>query len=77
MVVIRAGGFPMSSSPAEQQWAATHGGTLKSVADEWPQHAVTLQSSILPLGSHVPEAALNRSVELITGDLLSRRMEVH
>jgi formylglycine-generating enzyme required for sulfatase activity len=47
MVVILAGSFTMGSSPAEQQWAATHGGTLKSVADESPQHAVTLQSFAL------------------------------
>lgn len=47
MVVIPAGSYTMGSSPAEQQWAATHGGTLKSVADESPQHAVTLQSFAL------------------------------
>ena len=44
MVVIPAGSFTMGSSPVEQQWAATHGGNLKSVADESPQHVVTLRT---------------------------------
>jgi len=41
MVVVAAGSFTMGSSPAGQQWAATHGGTLKSVADESPDTFAT------------------------------------
>jgi formylglycine-generating enzyme required for sulfatase activity len=47
MVFIPAASFTMGSSPAEQQWAATHGGSLKSVADESPQRVVTLRSFAL------------------------------
>lgn len=47
MLVIPAGSFTMGSASAEQQWAATHGGTLNSVADESPQHVVTLRSFAL------------------------------
>jgi formylglycine-generating enzyme required for sulfatase activity len=47
MVVIPAGSFTMGSSLAEKQWAATHGGNLESVADESPQHVVTLRSFAL------------------------------
>lgn len=44
MVVIPAGTFTMGSSAEEKSWAASHGGTLESVADEAPQHSVTLPS---------------------------------
>jgi formylglycine-generating enzyme required for sulfatase activity len=43
MVVIAAGSFTMGSSDAEKSWAASHGGTLGSVADEAPQHEFTLR----------------------------------
>lgn len=47
MVVIPAGHFTMGSSPAEKEWVATHGGNLKSVADESPQHEVSIPSFAL------------------------------
>ncbi|HEY1951747.1 MAG TPA: formylglycine-generating enzyme family protein [Gemmatimonadaceae bacterium] len=47
MVVIPAGSFTMGSSAAEKSWAATHGGNLPSVADESPQHVVSLRSFAL------------------------------
>jgi formylglycine-generating enzyme required for sulfatase activity len=47
MVVIPAGSFVMGSSAAEKSWAATHGGNLPSVADESPQHTVTIRSFAL------------------------------
>jgi formylglycine-generating enzyme required for sulfatase activity len=47
MVVIPAGSFTMGSSAVEQSWAASHGGSLESVADESPQHLVTLTSFAL------------------------------
>ncbi|HEV2718801.1 MAG TPA: formylglycine-generating enzyme family protein [Thermoanaerobaculia bacterium] len=47
MVVVPAGTFTMGSSPSEKSWAASHGATLQSVADEAPQHAVTLASFAL------------------------------
>ena len=47
MVVIPAGSFTMGSSPAEKSWAATHGGNLPSVADESPQHIVSIRSFAL------------------------------
>ena len=47
MVVIPAGSFTMGSSAAEKAWAATHGGNLASVADESPQHIVSLRSFAL------------------------------
>lgn len=47
MVVIPVGHFTMGSSEAEKNWAASHGGSLKSVADEAPQHEVTLASFAL------------------------------
>ncbi|HSP14725.1 MAG TPA: formylglycine-generating enzyme family protein [Thermoanaerobaculia bacterium] len=47
MVVLPAGTFTMGSSPSEKAWAASHGGTLQSVADESPQHAVTVASFAL------------------------------
>jgi formylglycine-generating enzyme required for sulfatase activity len=47
MVVISGGNFTMGSSASEKSWAATHGGDLESVADESPQHVVSLQSFAL------------------------------
>jgi formylglycine-generating enzyme required for sulfatase activity len=47
MVVIQAGSFMMGSSEAEKIWAATHGGNTESVADESPQHKVSLRSFAL------------------------------
>jgi len=47
MIVIPAGEFTMGSSAAEQSWAATHGGSAGSVADEAPQHQVSLRSFAL------------------------------
>jgi formylglycine-generating enzyme required for sulfatase activity len=47
MVVLPAGTFTMGSSAAEKTWAASHGGSLGSVADEAPQHAVSLRSFAL------------------------------
>jgi len=44
MVVLPAGSFMMGSSPAERTWAASHGASAGSVADEAPQHAVSLPS---------------------------------
>jgi formylglycine-generating enzyme required for sulfatase activity len=43
MVVIPAGHFMMGSSEAEKAWVASHGGSQAAVADEAPQHEVTLQ----------------------------------
>ena len=42
IVAIPAGNFTMGSSAEEKSWAANHGGTLASVADEAPQHTVAL-----------------------------------
>ena len=47
MVVIPAGNFIMGSSAAEKLWAASHGASLGSVADEAPQHRVSLPSFAL------------------------------
>jgi formylglycine-generating enzyme required for sulfatase activity/dienelactone hydrolase len=47
MVVIPAGRFAMGSSAADQSWAASHGGNKASVADEAPQHDVSLRSFAL------------------------------
>ena len=47
MVVLPAGRFNIGSSPGEKSWAASHGGSLASVADEAPQHSVILQSFAL------------------------------
>ena len=47
MVVIPAGHFTMGSSPEEKTWAAAHGGSAYAVADEAPQHTVTLKSFAL------------------------------
>jgi formylglycine-generating enzyme required for sulfatase activity len=47
MMVIPAGDFTMGSSAAEKSWAVSHGATAASVADESPQHHVSLQSFAL------------------------------
>ncbi len=44
MVVVPAGTFTMGSSQTEKAWAASHGGSLPSVADEAPQHSVVIKS---------------------------------
>jgi formylglycine-generating enzyme required for sulfatase activity len=43
MVVIPAGSFTMGSSDSGRMWAVAHGASPGSVADEAPQHAVTLR----------------------------------
>jgi formylglycine-generating enzyme required for sulfatase activity len=50
MVVIPAGKFTMGSSAEEKSWAASHGGGMGAVADEAPQHQVSLPS--LALGKY-------------------------
>jgi formylglycine-generating enzyme required for sulfatase activity len=47
MMVVPAGNFTMGSSASEKSWAANHGGNLESVADEGPQHVVSLRSFAL------------------------------
>jgi formylglycine-generating enzyme required for sulfatase activity len=47
MVVVPAGHFTMGSSAAEKSWVAAHGGSADAVADEAPQHTVTLPSFAL------------------------------
>jgi formylglycine-generating enzyme required for sulfatase activity len=47
MVVIPAGSFIMGSSASEKAWAATHGSNAASVADEAPQHKVSLRTFAL------------------------------
>src|SRR5258708_396733 len=47
MVVLPAGNFTMGSSAEEKSWAASHGGSMGSVADEAPQHQVSLRSFAL------------------------------
>jgi formylglycine-generating enzyme required for sulfatase activity len=47
MVVIPAGSFTMGSSAEEKSWAASHGGSMGAVADEAPQHQVSLPSFAL------------------------------
>jgi len=47
MVFIPAGDFIMGSSDAEKSWAASHGSNKASVADEAPQHHVSLPSFAL------------------------------
>lgn len=44
MIVVPAGTFTMGSSPAEQKWATAHGATPASVADESPQHEMSIPS---------------------------------
>jgi formylglycine-generating enzyme required for sulfatase activity len=41
MVVLPAGSFTMGSSAEEESWAASHGDSMKAVADEAPQHQVS------------------------------------
>ena len=47
MVDLPAGGFTMGSSAEEKSWASTHGGRQDAVADEAPQHRVSLPSFAL------------------------------
>src|SRR5690242_8589322 len=47
MVVLPAGSFTMGSSADEKSWAASHGGSMSAVADEAPQHQVSLPSFAL------------------------------
>lgn len=47
MATIPAGRFTMGSPPEEKAWAAAHGGSAYAVADEAPQHSVTLKSFAL------------------------------
>src|SRR5271169_620638 len=47
MVVVPAGNFTMGSSAEEKSWAASHGGSMNAVADEAPQHQVSLPSFAL------------------------------
>ena len=47
MVVIPAGRFTMGSTDAERAWAVSQRATPGSVADEAPQHEVTLKSFAL------------------------------
>ena len=44
MLVIPAGKFIMGSSAAEKSWAATQAGSAEGVADEAPQHEVSVPS---------------------------------
>jgi len=44
MIVVPAGSFTMGSSPVEQKWATAHGATPASVADESPQHEMSMSS---------------------------------
>lgn len=44
MVVVTGGQFDMGSSGADRSWAATHGATFNSVADEAPRHRVFVPS---------------------------------
>ena len=47
MVVLPGGSFTMGSSAEEKSWAASHGGSMGAVADEAPQHQVSLPSFAL------------------------------
>lgn len=47
IVVIPGGHFTMGSSAAEKSWAAGHGASMEAVADEAPQHAVSVSSFAL------------------------------
>ncbi len=47
MVVIPPGNFTMGSSAMEKSWAASQGGSAEAVADEAPQHRVSLRSFAL------------------------------
>src|SRR6476646_10208083 len=50
MVVLPAASFTMGSSAEEKSWAASHGSTMGSFADEAPQYQVSLPS--FALGKH-------------------------
>jgi hypothetical protein len=70
MVVVPAGNFAMGSSAEEKSWAASHGGSMGAVADEAPQHQVSLPSFALgkydvTLGEY---AAFARETGYPTGD---------
>ncbi|HEY2476316.1 MAG TPA: SUMF1/EgtB/PvdO family nonheme iron enzyme [Candidatus Cybelea sp.] len=47
MVVIKAGKFTMGSTPAQKTWAVAHGASAEAVADEAPQHIVSIHSFAL------------------------------
>lgn len=47
MLQVPGGSFTMGSPAAEKVWAAAHGGSAESVADEAPQHEVTVKSFAL------------------------------
>jgi formylglycine-generating enzyme required for sulfatase activity len=47
MVIIPGGDFMMGSSAAEKSWAASHGASLGAVADESPQHKVSVPTFAL------------------------------
>lgn len=47
MVTVPAGSFIMGSSEAEKVWAARHGLSLPAVADEAPQHRVSVAAFAL------------------------------
>ena len=47
MVIIPKGSFTMGSAAEEKSWAASHGGSVAAVADEAPQHQVSLASFAL------------------------------
>lgn len=47
MIVVPTGHFIMGSSAEEKSWAASHGGSMAAVADEAPQHQVSLPSFAL------------------------------
>lgn len=47
MVVVPAGRFVMGSSAAQKAWAESHGANAASVADESPQHPVSIRSFAL------------------------------
>jgi formylglycine-generating enzyme required for sulfatase activity len=47
LVVMKADTFTMGSSPAQREWAVSHGATAKSVADEALPHVVSIKSFAL------------------------------
>ena len=47
MVVIPKGAFTMGSSAEEKSWAESHGGSADAVADEAPQHQVSVKTFAL------------------------------
>src|SRR5204863_5116283 len=47
MVVVPAGEFKMGSDAAEKSWAASNGSNPESVADESPEHQVSVPSFAL------------------------------